>query len=121
MPKAWDTLRGRLAEIPNRNDAPLVDICLDRDGEHYVQVVGAEVSSVDTVPEGMVAIEIPTQQYIWYRHTGELQEIADSFGAIYEFSKRNGYLADEFKLDIGYTPDSSIQPHDLYVRVKDAG
>jgi predicted transcriptional regulator YdeE len=119
MPDAWRALYSLCDEIPNRVDDVLMDIALDKRGDTYVQLIGAEVSAVEIVPDGMEAVEIAAQSYVHYRHNGSLPEIATSFGRIYEWAAQNGVHVDDFKLDIGYSPEDETYPHDLYVRVKD--
>jgi predicted transcriptional regulator YdeE len=117
MPDAWRALYSLCDEIPNRVDDVLMDIALDKRGDTYVQLIGAEVSAVEIVPDGMEAVEIAAQSYVHYRHNGSLPEIATSFGRIYEWAERSGHRVDDFKLDIGYSPKDEAYPHDLYVRV----
>jgi predicted transcriptional regulator YdeE len=97
------------------------DICLEKNGDSYVQLIGAEVTTIDGVPpKGMEALHVPEQMYIHYRHTGTLAEIAGSFARMYEWAVQTGYQVDDFKIDIGYTVNGKTEPHDLYVRLADS-
>jgi predicted transcriptional regulator YdeE len=117
MPDTCHVLYSRCHEIPDRVDGLLMDIALEKRGNRYVQLIGAEVSTVETVPDGMESVEIPAQTYVHYRHEGDLPEIATSFDRIYEWGSQTDVNVDDFKLDIGYSPDDASNPHDLYVRI----
>lgn len=116
-PKAWQRLRSRAGEITERASEVFVDVSVEVKDGIYTQVVGAEVRSLDAVPEGMVALEIPAQRYVHFRHEGTLEAIAESFGKLYAWGRDEGHELDEFKLDIGYTLEGGERVHDLYVRV----
>jgi predicted transcriptional regulator YdeE len=66
--KLWGRLmtEGLLARIPNKADQSVValytDYESDKDGA-YTFVLGARVSSISTIPEGMVARGIPAGHY----------------------------------------------------------
>lgn len=115
MPKAWRELFARASEIEHHKADFFMDVALGVENGKYLQLVGAEVAQVGRVPDGMIAVNIPTQQYIQYQHLGHLAGIADSFGEIYDWAKEQGYATAEFKLDIGYTAAGNEALHDLYV------
>lgn len=68
IPKQWERLmkENLLARIPHKTDRAIValytDYQSDKDGA-YTYVLGAKVSSVATVPEGMVARKVPAGRY----------------------------------------------------------
>lgn len=68
IPKQWARFmkEGLLAEIPNKADPAIValytDYESDKDGA-YTYVLGARVSSVASVPKGMVVRKIPAGRY----------------------------------------------------------
>lgn len=117
MPQAWRSLFARGHEIPNRVALPYMDVSLEQRDGVYTQLLAAEVSALAPVPDGMVALEIPEQTYLAYRHAGALPEIASAFGAMYDWAEQNGVALDAFKLDIGYLPDGTEPCHDLFIRV----
>lgn len=115
MPAAWQVMRARQAEIENRVNNDFLDVCLQEKGEIYTQCVGVEVSHFDAVPEGMTAIEIPAQQYVYHLHTGSEDQIAATFGAMYAWALQNGIAVDEFKIDrISSTTQTG---HHLFIRI----
>lgn len=115
MPKAWRTLFSRVDEIPHRTSEALVDASLHQEGEYYKQLVGARVSRVEHLPEGMEAVEIPAQRYLHHRHEGSLADIAQTFGRMYEWAAENFIDVSDFKIDIGYTAGASETFHDLHL------
>jgi predicted transcriptional regulator YdeE len=68
IPKQWERFmkEGLLARIPNKTGQSIValyaDYESDKDGA-YTYVLGARVTSISTIPEGMVAREIPAGRY----------------------------------------------------------
>jgi predicted transcriptional regulator YdeE len=82
-----------------------MDICLERQDGMYTQLICAEVNRTDTVPDGMVAVEIPAHEYVHLRHDGSLAEIAGSFASMYAWAEQHGIPADNFKIDAGYLPN----------------
>lgn len=117
VPKAWRELRARSGEIACRTSEVFLDVSVEERGGVYRQVVGAAVSTVERVPEGMVALEIPAQRYLHYRHEGTLEAIAESFGKMYEWGREQGHELGAFKLDVGYTLEGDEREHDLYIQV----
>ena len=117
VPKAWETLMVRQAEIANRCSPVFMDISLGKEGDRYTELICAEVSSIEQVPDGMVAREIPRQRYLHHQHGGELAGIAESFGELYEWAGDNELPIDDFLIDAGYTSDAQEQTHDLYIRL----
>lgn len=115
MPRAWRRLFARRGDIEHRQGDVFMDISLDKRGDEYLQLVCARVSRADYVPDGMRAVEVPAQSYVYHRHRGPAAGIAESFGRMYAWARESGYDAGEFKLDIGYTPQGDERPHDLYV------
>ena len=68
IPKAWGRLMGDklIEKIPNRAGSEVValytDYATDKDGA-YTYVLGVPVSSIENVPVGMVAREVPAGRY----------------------------------------------------------
>lgn len=113
MPARWKQFVARAHEIAHRVDEVFVDASLDQKDGEYRQLICAEVSQVEELPEGMIAVEIPGQSYLHHQHTGSLAGIADTFGAIYAWAEERGLAASSFKLDVGY--GAGDRAHDLYV------
>jgi len=118
MPRAWEALFARAAEIAHRSGPTFVDVSVDvEDGVHR-QVVGAQVSRAAEVPNGMTALEIPARRYLYHRHQGPLTGIANSFGSMRAWAQRKGLSVGDFKLDVGYTRGFAEKAHDLYLALE---
>lgn len=118
MPKAWQQFIDRHTEIAHPVGETFVDVSLDKNGDEYLQLVGAPVTQVTRIPEGMHAIEIPAQPYIHHRHVGPTTGIADTFGRMYDWAEQHGHDAGTFKLDVGYTAEGDEREHDLFVGLR---
>lgn len=117
MPRAWRDFAARHGEIRNRVADTFLDVCAGKSEGKYTQLICAEVSEIEEVPAGMVALEIPSLTCVRYEHHGPLPGIAASFGRMYEWAQRNDHVADEFKLDIGYTLEGTEEQHELFIRL----
>ena len=115
--QAWLILRERAQEIQHRVNDHFIDLSLGYRNGIHTRIIGAEVSAICQVPEGMTALEVPHQTCLHCRHDGPVDEIASSFGAIYQWARTNGVVGEEFKIDEGYTLDAREAHHELYVRV----
>ena len=79
--KQWERLfkEGALATIPNKADANIValytEYASDKDGA-YTYVLGARVTKVENVPEGMVAKKVPAGRYaVFTSEKGPVQKV----------------------------------------------
>jgi predicted transcriptional regulator YdeE len=57
---------GIIEQIPNRADANIIAIYTDYESDangEYTFLIGAKVTSIDSIPDGMVAKEIPSSRY----------------------------------------------------------
>ena len=57
---------GIIEQIPNRADASVIAIYTDYESDakgEYTFLIGAKVTSIDSIPEGMVAKDIPAARY----------------------------------------------------------
>lgn len=114
MPAAWQALRARQEEIAHRVDDDILDVCLYEGGGIFIQCVGVEVSRLDAIPEGMIGVDIPAQQYIYHLHRGSEDQIASTFGDMYAWANRNGIAADAFRID--RTSSNSQTERFLFIR-----
>lgn len=117
MPKAWREFAAKHTAIEYRSSDTFIDVSLEKSGDEYLQLICTRVSRVGRVPNGMRAIEIPAQRYVYYRHVGPARTIAESFGKMYDWAREYGHPVGEFKVDIGYTLQGDETEHDLYIGV----
>lgn len=117
MPEAWEIFKNRVGEIDGRKSERMMDLSLEVIDGEYTQLIGVEVEDSADVPSGMSKVIIPSQKYVWYMHKGDLDDIAESFGKMYDWAKENDITAKEFKMDMGYSGDGSEGEHDLYIKI----
>lgn len=115
MPRFWQTFKSRYEEIAHRVGDTFVDVSLEKKADEYVQLICSEVSLTNRIPSDMIAVEIPSQRYIYHRHVGPTKGIATTFGMMYDWARSQGHDAGEFKLDRGYTSRGDENEHDLFV------
>lgn len=118
MPAMWKRFKPRADEIPNRLGESMLNICLEKVGDTFTQMICVPVSNLSQIPDGMEGATIPEQRYVRERHTGPEKEIHKTFGAMIEWVQANGLELDplDFKIDI--TPADPSLGHDLYIKVQ---
>jgi AraC family transcriptional regulator len=89
IPEFWEKVLGekQLERIPNRKKAgTTLGICLDfREDGGFSYIIGAEVTSTQNIPEGMVAKILPQALYAVFTARGEMPgSIQKTVKAIYE-------------------------------------
>lgn len=81
IPPLWQQAieQNTLDSVPHRADNNLTVVYTDFAGEpsgEYTYVLGARVTAVDKIPQGMVAVNIPAGKYaVVQSDTGPLQEV----------------------------------------------
>ena len=115
MPIAWHQFIDRHTEIDHGIGETFIDVSLEKNGDEYVQLIGSQVSQVDRIPPDMRAVAIPAQPYIYHKHVGPTEGIAESLGAMYDWAQQQDQPAGDIKLDIGYTADGHEREHDLFI------
>ncbi len=90
MHKLWEEYARRCHEIPNVIEKDKAyQICVfeprsgNADPESYLFIAGMVVSSIDQVPEGMVAHEVPAAQYAIFEHKGALDTLHKTYEYIF--------------------------------------
>lgn len=119
----WQRFLPRAAEITRRVDAEvLYGICARTEQGAFRYVAGAEVTRAE-IPPGMLEIRVPAQKYAVFSHRGTVEQIADSFQAIYAgllaqrgLEPKNGI--DFERYDARFLgPDDPASEVDLYIPV----
>ncbi|SMO37094.1 GyrI-like domain-containing protein [Fodinibius sediminis] len=119
MPTAWKLFKERLTEIAGRKNDVMMDLSLDVADGRYRQFIGVEVEGDPHLPDDMEKVTIPSQTYIYEHHEGDITDIAQTFGAMYDWAEQQEVDAGDFKIDYGYTRDRPESPHDLYIKIED--
>ena len=83
IPALWSRFmsEGIQAKIPNKIDAEVLSIYTNYEGDHtkpYDTILGCRVSSLDVVPEGMVAQSFEGGSYVEFVSKGDMNQ-----GAVY--------------------------------------
>ncbi len=79
IPKLWGRFYSEdiIGQIPNKISQEVIALYCDYEGDYtqpYSVVIGCPVSSIDTVPKGMVAKTITASSYALFRSIGEYPE-----------------------------------------------
>ncbi|MEX0610233.1 MAG: GyrI-like domain-containing protein [Balneolaceae bacterium] len=117
MPKAWESFFELYESIENKMNSNFMDISLGIENETYSQLICVEVSEHEAAPEQMINYVVPLKKYIHHKHTGKLEGIAESFGKMYTWGKKQKLNTTEFKLDVGYSLSGDENSHDLFIEV----
>lgn len=118
LPVAWKWLFDRQHELLNRYGETFIDVTLGGVGSYRRHLVGAEVTKIDSVPDGMTAIGIPSRKYMFRRYQGWQDGIAGCFAEMYDWARERQYMSEGLKLDVGYLPGRVETYHDLLVRIQ---
>jgi predicted transcriptional regulator YdeE/DNA-binding transcriptional MerR regulator len=124
----WGQFNPRSNQVQHAIHDAALGVCLMPPGLPegvFEYVAGYKVEKVESVPEGMVAREVPAQQYAVFAHVGSLEKLHDTYAYIYHvwlpksgYQRTDGpdfeYYDDDFK---NFAPDSRFY---LYVPVKKA-
>ena len=88
--KLWDDFNQRENEIPNLKGNYALGVCMPRhddlpikEGDTFVYIAGRPVTSLDKVPEGMVAVKIPARKYARFTHKGPLTNLPHTVNYIW--------------------------------------
>ena len=100
IPKLWDTFyREQVSmQIPNKVSNDVIVLYCDYEGDHtkpYSCVIGCQVGSMNTVPEGMVAKRLPETSYAIFRSIGEQpKSVVETWGQIWKTDLPRTYTGD---------------------------
>lgn len=88
--KLWDKFSQRENEILNLNGSYAIGVCMPKhddlpvkEGDTFVYIAGRPVSSLEEVPEGMVAVRIPPRKYAKFTHKGQLTNLPHTVNYIW--------------------------------------
>ena len=90
IPKHWEKFYKSdiISKIPNKTSNEVLALYCDYEGDYtqpYSLVIGCPVSSIDVIPEGMVAKAIPTGSYAIFRAVGERpKSLIETWGNIWQ-------------------------------------
>jgi predicted transcriptional regulator YdeE len=100
IPLLWQKFysEGIQGQIPNKVSEEVIALYCDYEGDFtqpYSCVIGCAVSSIDEIPEGMVAKTVPAATFASYRATGEFpKSLIDTWGLIWSSPLKRTYVGD---------------------------
>ena len=123
IPQLWQALMPRLGEIQDRMPAHAaygISANMDEESGEFDYVAGYEVSSTESVPDGMVAFEVPGGRYA--RFTTTLPKIGETFQNAYrnwlpEAGHKPGGGPDFELYDERFHPEDPDSEFDLYIPI----
>lgn len=98
----WTEFTKYCDKIPN-NKTPgvAIGVCMSDPGVEmtedtpFTYLAGVEVSSTESIPENMIAKEVPAAEYAIFEHVGALDTLGNTYGSIYgECLPASGYIQD---------------------------
>ncbi len=103
IPRWWQefTRDGVIARIPNKTAQEVYAIYTDYEGDHegsYSFILGCPVSSLESIPEGLVGITIPAGEYAHIEASGPIsQAVPQAWKSIWQdekLGKKRSYTFD---------------------------
>jgi len=125
IPKMWGEIfsKGIIDKIPNKADSNIIvlycDYQSDKDLE-YTYLIGAKVTSIASVPEGMVSKKVPAAKYaLFTSERGPVAQVVQNIWKhIWEVPKDQPGGDRTYKVDYEvYEPARSHDPQDSQVDV----
>lgn len=119
IPKLWGKFYSEdvLGRIPNKASNEVVALYCDYEGDYtkpYTCVIGCPVTSLDKVPEGMVAKVLPATSYVPFQAIGEHPKaLMDVWTKVWQTNLDRTYTGD-FEV---YGPKFAAQPQEVEVFV----
>ncbi len=104
IPQLWGRFYGEdiISQIPNKASNEVIALYCDYEGDYtqpYSIVIGCPVSTIDEVPEGMVAKTIPASTYAVFRAVGEHPNaLIETWGHIWQQSDLDRTYTADFEL-----------------------
>ncbi len=121
IPKHWQRFytEGVVERIPNKASADVIALYCDYEGDYtkpYTLVIGCPVTSIEHIPEGMVAKVIPAGSYARFAVSGEFPaSVIKTWNTIW-----NTNLARTYTGDYELYRQGSPQALDVFVAVNSA-
>lgn len=120
----WQRFLGEqvLSNIPNKVDDTIYSLYTDYEGDHtqpYTAILGCKVTTLDTIPEGMMGKTFAGGNYVQTSAKGDLMQglIVGHWAKIFEMNLDRAYTAD-FEVFGAKAQDPSNAEVDFYVAVK---
>ena len=125
IPKLWGRFYSEdvLNRIPNKISNEVIALYCDYEGDYtqpYSVVIGCPVSSIDTIPEGMVAKTIPASSYAVFRALGEYPaSLIETWGKIWKQPSLDRTYTGDFELYGDKFASGSPKELEVFIAVQD--
>ncbi len=123
IPNLWGKFYNEdiINRIPNKISNEVIALYCDYEGDYnqpYSVVIGCSVSSIDTIPEGMVAKTIPASSYAVFTAVGEYPaSLIKTWGNIWKESDLKRTYAGDFELYGDKFVSRSPQEVEVYIGI----
>lgn len=100
MPKIWEKfMQEKIAEkIPHKVSNTVFAVYTDYEDDYtkpYSYILGCEVTTLDSIPEGMVGIIVPSASYAVYKTQGPFpQGLSNTWQTIWKAPHKRAYTTD---------------------------
>jgi len=124
IPALWQKFHqtNTLNNIPNKKSDEVFALYYNYEGDYtqpYWVLIGCEVDSIEKIPTGMVAQQIPASTYAVYKATGPFpQELINTWQHIWLSSLKRTYTGDFELYPAGFCPTNNAAV-DVYIAIKD--
>ena len=117
VPAAWQRFFLHCHELPQPDDGLFAEVSFALGDGLYHETVGVPLRGEVRVHGPWSIALVPAGRFVAHRFEGPVESIGQGFQEIYDWARTEGLDLGSHKLDIGYTVDGSISPHDLYIDV----
>lgn len=124
IPKLWRELvrEGVLTRLTNRADSNIIALYTDYESDEkglYTFVLGAKVPSIETIPQGMVAKQVPAGQYaVFTSERGPVAEVVvNAWKRIWSLPQTNPAISRSFKADFEIYDERATDPQNAEVEI----
>jgi predicted transcriptional regulator YdeE len=124
IPKHWEKFYSEyiLDQIPNKVSKDIVALYCDYEGDYtkpYSLVIGCSVSSMNVIPEGMVAKTIPAGSYAVFKAIGEHPKaLIETWGLIWQQADLQRTYTGDYEAYSQNFFGQSPQEIDVYIAVQ---
>ena len=100
IPKQWEKFftEDIINKIPNKSSNDIIALYCDYEGDFtkpYYFVIGCQTTSIDEIPEGMVAKVLPASKYAVFKAAGDFpKSLIDTWGVIWQTQLNRTYTGD---------------------------
>lgn len=128
IPHLWKEFVKRVDEIPDQmRPGVFISPCHDRVTD-FTCYIGVQVKSAEKIPDGMLALTIPSQRYAVFLHRGPMDTVPSTYQKARAWIQKLGYEKDYSTLslevfDSRYNPAvddpaSTNNVYEIYIPIK---